>query len=542
MKKSTLAFIIAATCISVGLFIPIIALFYEALFSGESGQTFMAIWNTVLLDYVRNSLSVVFLTLIFACLFAVAPAWWCARYEFKGRNYLQWIMVFPLAIPAYISAYIYTDLLDYAGPIQNQLRDWFSWQSPNDYWFFDIRSITGASLMLALALYPYIYLLMRHSFSQQSDHLEQAARMLGANDRSVFFKIRLPLARPALAIGCSLVAMESLADYGTVSLFAISTLTTAIYDSWLVYGSLSTAAKISCLLLIFVVSLLSLERWQRRQQKHFELRGSHQLKRIQCSSQKQWLIWVYCGVILLLGFVVPVIHLLDYSAMYFDENFNSDLWKHGKNTFLLAVTAAFICLFIALLFNHNIRTHNSRWTRLQLNLASLGYVIPGTVMAIAVLIPLGQLDVWANNAYAMVSDERLGLIFSGTGFALVLAFVMRFAAIANGSLHSAYSNISPNLDLAAKTLNHGTSGLFRHIHLPLLSPAIISAGLLVFIECVKELPAALLLRPFDFQTLSTYVFQFASDEQLHQGALAALLIIIVSLLPIVVLSRSQRMS
>lgn len=544
MKKSAIATIALASCISIGLFIPIVALFYEALFSGESNQTFLGIWNTVLWDYVKNSLSVVSLTLVFACLFAIAPAWWCARYDFWGRRYLQWFMVIPLAIPAYISAYIYTELLDYAGPIQSGLRELFDWQA-GDYWFFDIRSITGASLMLALALYPYIYLLMRQSFAQQSDNLDQAARMLGANNRKIFFNIRLPLARPALAVGCSLVAMESLADFGTVHLFAISTLTTAIYDSWLVYGSMSTAAKISCLLLLFVVTLVSLERWQRRDQKHFELRSNQTLNRIACSNWAALGMWSFCGLVLLLGFILPVYFLLDYSILYWDINVQEALWRHGSNTFLLAAIAAVICVLIALLLNHNIRQHNSKAKQLpqwQLNFASLGYAIPGTVLAIAILIPLGQLDIWVNQLMNPILDTRLGLIFSGTSFALVLAFVMRFAAIANGSINSAYGNISPNLDLAAKTLKQGSTGIFKRIHLPLLSPAIISAGLLVFIECVKELPAALLLRPFDFQTLSTYVYQYASDELLHQGSLAALLIIVVSLLPIAILTRSQRMT
>mgnify|MGYP002335740090 FL=1 len=251
---------ITAGIISGILFLPVIALVFQSLSFHSMDNTFSELADTVLLDYVLNSIAIVAITLIFSCLLAVAPAWWCARYEFKGRNYLQWAMVLPLAIPAYISAYIYTDMLDYAGPIQTSLRAWFGWQSPSDYFFFDIRSMTGASLMLALALSPYIYLLMRHSFANQSDHLEFAAKMMGASSKRIFFGIRLKLARPALAIGCTLVAMETLADFGTVHLFSISTLTTAIYDSWLVYGSLATAAKISCLLLLFVVSLVLFER------------------------------------------------------------------------------------------------------------------------------------------------------------------------------------------------------------------------------------------------------------------------------------------
>jgi len=530
--------------IALLIFAPVLALMYESFFSASAlnDDTFQNLAQSVLWDYIANSLQIVFGTLIFACLFAIAPAWWCARYEFKGRRFLQWAMVFPLAIPAYISAYVYTEALDYAGPIQTSLRATFSWSSPSDYWFFDIRSITGASLMLALALYPYIYLLLRNGFANQSDHLEHAGRLLGANERRIFFKIRLPLARPALAIGCTLVAMESLADFGTVHLFAISTLTTAIYDSWLVYGSLSTAAKISCLLLLFVLSLTWLERKQREAQKHYDLKGSHSLTRKAPNPRQLTIIWLACLSIITLGFIIPLMTLIGYNLDYLTENFNPALWQHAQHTFVLAAGAGLICTVLALLFNANQRFKPKKLHAGQQNLASIGYAIPGTVLAIAILIPLGAMDLGLNALLEKWEMDTVGLVFSGSSFALLMAFVIRFTAIANGSVHSAYEHIPPNLDLAARSLNTRSWPLFKNIHLPLITPATISALLLVFIECVKELPAAILLRPFDFETLSTYVYQFASDEQLEHGALAALLIIAVSLIPIFVLSRTQKMS
>jgi len=519
--------------------LPVLALIYEALFS-PADDAFRDIANTVLWDYCINSLAVVFFTLIFACLFAIPPAWWCARYEFKGRRFLQWAMVFPLAIPAYISAYIYTDALDYAGPIQSGLRALMGWQTPQDYWFFDVRSRIGASIMLALALYPYIFLLLRHSFANQSETLEHAARLMGAKPRTIFFKIHLPLVRPALAVGCTLVAMEALADFGTVHLFAISTLTTAIYDSWLVYGSLATATKISCLLLLFVLSLVWLERRQRRQQKQYDVKASARLQDNLPSNGQLWIIWGVCLSIFAAGFVIPVLTLISYCTTYLAENIQPTLWQHAVNTFWLAVIAALLCTFIALLLNARVRFNNNIVTQTHLTIASLGYAIPGTVLAIAVLIPLGFADLSINAWLEAQGADTIGLLFSGTTFALVLAFVIRFAAIANGSINSAYSQIHPHLDLAARTLRSRKARVFQRIHLPLIAPATLSALLLVFIECVKELPAALLLRPFDFETLSTYVYQFASDEQLEHGALAALLIIVVSLLPIALLAKTQR--
>lgn len=543
MPKTLTAF---AGIISVILFMPILALLFQGFSFDPADNSFSELADTVLIDYTLNSFLMVVGTLLFACLFSIAPAWWCARYEFKGRHYLQWAMVLPLAIPAYISAYIYTDMMDYAGPIQTTLRSWFNWNSPADYVFFDMRSMTGACIMLALALSPYIYLLMRNTFSNQSDQLEYAAQMMGANRFRIFFSIRLKLARPALAIGCTLVAMETLADFGTVHLFSISTLTTAIYDSWLVYGSLATAAKISCLLLLFIISLVGIERWQRRDQKYFDLKGSHNLTRKRPSASKLMGIWLVSGSIITLGFIIPVITLVGYVSDYFSQNISAHLWQHAGNTFYLAFIAACCTLCIALLFNNNFRFSLAGKLKtihsIQQNIASVGYAIPGTVLAIGILIPLTLLDFKLNDLLEALSLEPVGLFFSGSYFALILAFVIRFSAIANGSIQSGYQQISPNLDMAAKSLNSRNADIIKRIHLPLLTPSIITALLLVFIECVKELPASLLLRPFDFETLATFTYQYASDEQLEHGALAALLIITVSLIPIFILSKTQRMS
>jgi iron(III) transport system permease protein len=527
------------------MLMPIVALLFESLSSivtpDDNDNTFSNLADSVLFEYIKNSLAVVSGTLIFACLFSIAPAWWCARYEFAGRRYLQWMMIFPLAIPAYISAYIYTDALDYAGPIQSSLRTLFAWQSPNDYWFLDIRSRWGASLMLGLALSPYIFLLLRHTFAQGSRSLTQAAQLMGASPRKIFWTIHLPLARPALAIGCTLVAMESLADYGTVQLFAINTLTTAIYDSWLVYGSLASAAKISCLTLLFVITLTTLEKSSRKKKRHFDSRTGKTNDKIIAKNSKACFIWLYCGLIFCLGFLIPLITLISYCSDYWFENINSNIWQHAKSTFMLATCAAFIATLLAILFNGQQRFIPNVKNQTQLSLSSLGYAIPGTVLAIGILIPLGQLDVWVNALIQWLGFEKVGLIFSGTSFALILAFVIRFSAISNGSIQAAYKQMPTNLDSASTMLKASRFKTFRKIHLPIMRPALISAFLLVFIECVKELPASLLLRPFDFETLATYVYQFASDEQLEHAASSALLIIVVSLLPILLLTRNQKM-
>jgi iron(III) transport system permease protein len=533
--------------ISFIILLPVAALIYQSIaeylpFSQHAiDDTFSDIVDTVLSDYISNSLLVVSGSLLFACAFSIAPAWWCAHYEFKGRKYLQWLMIFPLAIPAYISAYIYTDMLDYAGPIQSSLRLVFQWQGPQDYWFPDIRNIWGASLMLGLALYPYIFLLLRNAFEQRSQSLAQAAQLMGASERKIFWTIHLPIARPALAIGCTLVAMESLADYGTVQLFAISTLTTAIYDSWLVYGSLSSAAKISCLTLLFVLTLIGLEKNSRKKQQNFDSRNTKPFPKVHTSKTKTAFIWLFCSTVIALGFTIPLITLISYCIDYWVENITSDILTHSKSTFILATIAASIACLLALLLNSQQRFNPSKSNQAKLSLSSLGYAIPGTVLAIGILIPFTQLDIWLNTLIQWLGFEKVGLIFSGTSFALILAFVIRFSAISNGNIQAAYKQMPPNLDDASTLLKAGRLKTFRKIHLPIMTPAIVSAFLLVFIEVVKELPASLLLRPFNFETLATYVYQFASDEQLEHAASGALLIIVVSLLPILLLSRSQKM-
>lgn len=538
---------IASTIICLIMLSPIAALLLESATSllspasNGSDTTFSDLADTVLLNYIANSLTIVTQTLLFACLFAIAPAWWCAHYEFSGRKYLQWMMVFPLAIPAYISAYIYTDAFDYAGPVQSTLRVIFNWQSPHDYWFFDIRSHWGASLMLGLSLYPYIFLLLRNAFERRSQNLAQAAQILGASERKIFWTIYLPIARPALAIGCTLVAMESLADYGTVQLFAINTLTTAIYDSWLVYGSLASAAKISCLTLLFVITLVAFEKNSRKKQQHFDIRGGQPSPKVNITSEKAVVIWLFCGSIISLGFFIPLLSLIGYCIDYWLQNFNSNILKHSKSTFILAISTALIATVIAVLLNAQQRFKPSRINQSQLALSSLGYAIPGTVLAIGILIPLTQLDQWLNHLIIWLGFDQVGLIFSGTSFALILAFVIRFAALSNGSIQAAYKQMPSNLDDASTLLSASKLKTFTRIHLPIMRPALVSAFLLVFIECVKELPASLLLRPFDFETLATYVYQFASDEQLEHAASGALLIIFVSLIPILLLNRSQKM-
>ncbi|MBM7072565.1 iron ABC transporter permease [Shewanella sp. 202IG2-18] len=346
--------------------------------------------------------------------------------------------------------------------------------------------------------------------------------------------------RPAIAVGCTLEAMEALADFGTVQLFAVSTLTTAVYDTWLVYGSLATPSKIAVLTLMFVLMIVVFERYSRRRQRFFSAKNDQgKNSRQQASLKLQIGIWLSCLIVIAFGFVLPVVHLIQYLIDYWQQNIESDQWQYLLQTLKLASIAAAVTVIMALIVNFNLRAKPSIQNRRVLNISSLGYAVPGTVLAIAVLIPLTGLDKWLNTWYHSLTNKRLGLLFSGSVFALILAYSIRFAAISIGQVSSAYQQMPTNIDEAATTLGASRWRLWTQIQLPILKPALFSAFVLVFIECIKELPASLLLRPFDFETLATYVYQHASDEQLEVGALSALLIILLSLIPVTFVSRKM---
>ena len=517
--------------------LPLITLFFEA-FSSQ-GDSFTHIRETVLNDYIVNTLLLMFGVGVLVIVIGVPLAWLIAVCEFKGRGFFKWALILPLAMPAYVVAYTYTDLLDYAGPIQIALRQWFDWQSPGDYWFFEIRSLSGAALMLALVLYPYVYLMVRASFMEQNATLTHAARSLGASPTSSFFRVSLPLARNAIMASCALVMMESMADFATVNYFAVSTLTTAVYDTWLGHYDLASAAKLSVIMVLGVFSLLYLERFQNgRRQTRSDAKVTQQPLRYRLNTGQTMLAWGLCGLILSLGFIIPSVILMDYAIRYFSESWSSGVWDYAVNSSSIALITAALALVFSVSLNYFNRTYPSAAQGLMLKAASTGYAIPGTVLAIGVLVPLTFLDTQINELAEAVSMTPPGLLLSGSAVAIVFAHLVRFIAIANKGILASYEKISPSLDMVAKTMGQGGFRLVKRVHLPLLRRSALVAALLVFVESMKELPAALLLRPFDFQTLPTYVYQFASDEQLEIAALGAILIVAVGLLPLWLLNRS----
>ncbi len=535
------AWIVASWLVALCLFMPLAALLLQSLVT-DTTTLLDHLWATVLGDYVITTIQLVFLVCLFAAIFALPSAWLIAMCEFKGRRYLQWLLMLPLAMPAYVVAYIYTDLFDFAGPVQRVIRSLFQADaSVGEYWFFDIRNVYGAAIMLALVLYPYLYLIARTSLIEQGMHLWQTGRTLGASPwRSLRF-IALPLCRPAIVAGLVLIGGEALGDFATVHYFAVNTLTTAVYDSWLGHGSLPAAAKLSMLMLLSVVGLLALERWQRGKQRFYGRHSSNSY-RLKLSKWQTLLAITWSGLLLLAGFIVPVIILVGYAVSYFVISWQDKLWHILLQSVWLALVVAVITTTIAVLLVYTKRLSSDQSASLPLNLSIINYVMPSTVLAIGVLIAMTLSEVNFNNWLVAAGYSPPGLFLSGTVFALIFAFVVRFQAVANGTVVASFAHISPSLDMAAKTLGKSDIRTLFIVHMPLISTGLWSAILLVFIECMKELPAALLLRPFNFDTLATYVYQFVADEQLELAAVAAILIVLAGLVPVIYLTRTGRMN
>jgi iron(III) transport system permease protein len=526
----------ATLLVALVVALPILGVPWLALFPREN------IWphlvSTVLPGYVTTTLGLMLGVTFGVLTMGVICAWLVTMCRFPGRRIFEWALLLPMAVPAYVIAYVYTDLLEYAGPVQIFLRHLFGWQSAADYWFPEIRSLGGAIAMMSLVLYPYVYLLCRAAFLEQSVGLLDASRTLGCSPWATFFRVSLPMARPSIATGVALALMETLNDVGTVDFFAVQTLTFGIYDVWLNMGNIGGAAQIAMVMLVFVIVLLTIERQSRRRQKHYQISGRlKELPAHHLRGTRAGLAFVACLLPVAAGFIVPASVLVTYSVRYFDESWTPEFLQYAFNSLALSSGAAIAAVCIALLLAYGRRLVGGKLVGSAVGFASFGYAVPGAVLAIGVIVPLAGFD----NALDAFMRERFGvstgLLFSGTVFAIMFAYVVRFLAIALGSVDSSLAKVTPGMDMAARTLGHGPMATFFKVHLPLIRSGVLIGVLVVFVDSMKELPATLILRPFDFDTLATYVYQFASDELIEQASLGALGIVLAGLIPVVVLSR-----
>jgi iron(III) transport system permease protein len=469
-------------------------------------------------------------------LIGTGTAWLVTMYRFPGRGHFQWLLLLPLAIPTYIIAYTYLELLDYSGVVQSALRALFGWPDARSYWFPDIRSLGGAILVMSAVLYPYVYITARASFIAQSVCVLEVSRMLGRTAAQTFWQVALPLARPALAAGVALALMETMNDIGAVEFFGVRTLTVAVYDTWLDRNDLAGAAQVACVMLIFVFALLLIELALRARRRFHHTTGKYRdLPEESLGGVRGGLAALACGLPVLFGFVLPAGVLLHDALAHVATGLAPAFWHAAVNSLMLAAAAAALAVCFAVALAYARRQTRSMLIQGASTLPAISYAVPGTVLAIGLLIPLAGLDNSLDSLMRSWFGVSTGLVLSGTAFAIVLAYTIRFLAASLGALEAGLSKISRNIDAAARTLGATISEMLFKVHLPLLRPALGAAALLVFVDSMKELPATLLLRPFNFDTLATQVFTLVSLYRYEEAGLSALTIVLVSLLPVLLL-------
>ncbi len=503
-----------------------------------SGDIWQHLSSTVLPDYIRNSLLLMFGVAIGTLLIGVTAAWLTTMCQFPGRSVFEWALLLPMAMPAYIIAYTYTGMLDFAGPLQTSLREWFGWQY-GDYWFPQIRSLNGAVAMLTLVLYPYVYLLSRAAFLNQSICVLDVSRTLGNGPWKTFWKVALPLARPAIIAGLSLALMETLADYGTVQFFGVSTFTTGIFRTWFGMGSAAAAAQLAAGLMVFVFALVLIERYSRRKARYHHTSRRHQdLRRFQLTGGRAFLALLFCLFILGLGFLLPAFQLLSWTINVADTVIDAEFLRLLVNSLSLAAFAAVLALLLALVMAYAQRLYPGKLVSGAVRVAGMGYAVPGAVIAVGVMIPFAWIDNTIDDLARSQFNYSTGLLLSGTLVAVTFAYLTRFLAVSLQTVDSGLTRITHSMDEAGRSFGFRPLQILRQIHIPMLSASLMTALLLVFVDVLKELPATLILRPFNFNTLAVKAYELASDERLAEAAPAALAIVIVGIIPVILLSKT----
>ncbi|MEM8537705.1 MAG: iron ABC transporter permease [Pseudomonadota bacterium] len=536
LKRSALGIGFYAVAVFVALvcIIPYVGVIVAA-FTG-SFETLSHLMDTVLGRYTATTLILVVAVMLGSAIIGSGAAWLVTMTEFAGRRWLEVALALPLAFPAYVLAYAYTQVLDHPGIVQSTLRDVMGW-GPRDYWFPEIRSVGGAALMLTLVLYPYVYLLARAAFTAQGAGAFLAARVLGGSATRAFFRVSLPMARPAIASGMILVAMETIADYGTVAHFGVQTFAVGIYTSWFGLADRAAAAQLALGLLAFALLLAMLERSNRGQAAFDTGRRNQPMQRIALSGRQQAGAIAFCVFPVLFGVIIPVITLFTMAFGSEQDLLSPRYQLFIKNSLTLASVAALVTVTAALVLGTLHRVRATRTTGGALYLARMGYAVPGGVIAVGLLVPFAAfdntLDAWMRANF----DISTGLLFTGSIWLLIFAYLIRFLAAALGAYEGGIANVGPNMDAAARTLGQDMPGMVRRVHLPLLRTSLLTAGLIVFVDVMKELPATLIMRPFNYDTLAVQAHRLASDERLEGAAVPSLVIAAIGLIPVILLCR-----
>ncbi len=506
--------------------------------TSSSDGVWQHLYDTVLGDYVTHSLTLLVGVGLAVLVLGIGPAWLVTMTRFPGSRVLEWALVLPLAMPAYIIAYTYTGMLDIGGPLQVWIRETFDVRF-GDYWFPNVRSLAGAVAMLSLVLYPYVYLLSRTAFLEQSVCVLEVSRTLGASPWQAFIRVAMPLARPAIIAGLSLVLMETLADYGTVQYFGVSAFTTGIFRTWFGLGSLTAAAQLAAVLLIFILFLVMIEHWSRQKARYHHTSNKYsRLPQIPLTGWKRAAAMVYCMLPVLLGFLIPFIQLSLWAVDTWHLVDKDSFFTLFVNSLELASVTAIIALVLGVFITYSKRLRPTLPLRGVVRVMGLGYAIPGTVIAVGVLIPFAwfdnTLDAWMREHF----DIATGLLLSGTLIAVVFAYLVRFLPVALNTLDAGLGKIKPTMDDVGRSMGLSPLQILRRVHVPLLQGSLLTASLLVFVDVLKELPATLILRPFNFNTLAIRTYELANQERLAEASSSALMIVLAGIIPVIILSKS----
>ncbi|MDQ7079904.1 MAG: iron ABC transporter permease [Paracoccaceae bacterium] len=530
---------LGALVIAAVVLMPILSVAWIALSPGEN------IWPhllaTSLPRYLGNTLILMLSVGVLTAMVGTGAAWLVVMYRFPGHGVLQWALLLPLAIPAYIGAYALVDFLEYAGPVQSGLRALFGWHSARDYWFPEIRSRISAVIVLSASLYPYVYILARTAFREQSVGVLDVARALGCGPWSAFWRVGLPLARPAIAAAAAIVMMETANDFGTVEYFAVQTLTTGIFTTWLEASNVAGAAQIAMTMLVVIFLLVALEKISRRRIR-FHRTTSRQapIEARDLHGPGALAAFLLCLIPFAVGFALPagVIgwHAMDSAGIWADP----ELYRALGNTLWVGGLAAVLTVLGGIFLVYGVRLSGRRLPAMLLPATTIGYAAPGAVLGIGLMIPLAGLDQRVADFIEATTGHDPGLILTGSAAAIVLAYFVRFFAIAQGAADAAMGRISPSLPMASRSLGQTAAGTLVRVYMPMIRGSVATALLLVFVDSVKELPATLLLRPFNFNTLATRVYDQASLENLGDAAPAAVIVMAVGFVAVLLLARSSR--
>jgi len=519
--------------------LPIVALFAIAL-SGTT-ESFAHLVNTVLPGSIATTVLLLIGVGIFTASIGTFSAWLVSFFEFPGRRLFAWILMLPLAVPTYIASYAFVEFFSYTGPIQNTVRYFGGFTLSGDYWFPDIRSLPGAIFVLSAVLFPYVYISVRAVFHLQSARLIETARVMGIGQFPILMKILLPLARPAVVLGVTLALMETINDIGAIEYMGIETLTFSIFSVWLNQNDMAAAAQIALLLLAIALFLIFMERWARREKSFVEGRSTSQkisYSRIHLTGAKGWVAVFLCAMPVLIGFGVPLLVLLDYAYAYFPAGLNGDLLEAFATSISLALAASAVTVLLGLVLTVAIRNTGSPMIEMLVRFSSVGYAIPGTIVALGIFLPIAMFDNYLDGLSRLWFGIPTGLLITGSGATIIYAYVFRFMAMSEGALDTGFKKLTPQLDAAARSMGRSPTATLIEVLLPLMKPAIATAALLVFIDSLKELSATIMLRPFGVNTLSTHIYDFASQARVEEAGIACLIIVAAGIVPAILITKT----